>query len=653
MLTAMAFGTPDPDFDTMFNMEKSQAFYRRAGIASLDAAAFAVSFCAAFILRFDFQVPMSSWTAFFHFIWLVLGMRSAAFFYFGAYQGLWRYASISDLSTLFKAMGVSQILIVATLFFVPHVGVPRSVLIIDPLMAIALVGLIRFSIRLTREWRYDGDTKDLPRLIIFGAGDLGESVVRDMQRCKRHTHQIVGFVDDDGAKWHHRIHGVPILGGRKELPRLIAKHRIDEVVVALNHSRGGVIRDLMELCKDHGGGKVQFKTIPTIEETLRPDSGRHHGIRKVELSDLLQRKSVHTDLKTVKHILAGKVVLVTGAGGSIGSELCRQIMRFKPAKLLLLENHNTALFYIDRELSAGRSHGVHIPIAGDVGDDILLENLFLKHKPQLVFHAAAHKHVPLMESNVQEAVKNNTLNTHLLAEKAVKHGVERFLNISTDKAVRPANVMGATKRLGEMVIRALSGADHDHTKFMSVRFGNVLGSSGSAINIFKEQIAQGGPVTVTHPEVTRYFMTTEEAVHLILQACAMGGGGEIFVLNMGEPVKVVDVARNLILLSGLQPDRDIKIVFSGLRPGEKLFEEIFRDSDVRRDTGHPDIFAAVPEEADLAIMRGKLKELRELCSRPDPAPLLATMKQLVPFYKADPAADGGRPASPPATSKRP
>ena len=623
----------------MSDMGKDLALYKRVAIASLDAAAFAVSFCAAFLLRFDFQVPLWGWSACLHTVWLVLGVRAAAFLYFGAYQGLWRYASISDLATLFKAIGASQILIVAALFFVPHAGLPRSVLIIDPIIAVTLVGLIRFSIRLTREWRHQTGTQDLPRLLIFGAGDLGESVVRDMQRCKRHTHQIVGFIDDEKAKWHHRIHGVPILGGRQDLPRLIAKHRVDEVVIALNHSRGGVIRDLMDLCKDHGGAKVQFKTVPTIEETLRPDASRHHGIRKVQLSDLLQRKSVHTDLKTVKHILEGKVVLVTGAGGTIGSELCRQIMHFKPAKLLLLENHNTALFYIDRELTAGRSHAVHLPIAGDVGDETLLENLFLTHKPQLVFHAAAHKHVPLMETNVQEAVKNNTLNTHLLAEKAVKHGVERFLNISTDKAVRPANVMGATKRLGEMVIRALSGTSQ--TKFMSVRFGNVLGSSGSAINIFKEQIAQGGPVTVTHPEVTRYFMTTEEAVHLILQACALGGGGEIFVLNMGEPVKVVDVARNLILLSGLEPDRDIRIVFSGLRPGEKLFEEIFRASDVRQDTGHPDIFSAVPEEADLAIMRGKIKELRELCSRPDPAPLLSTMKHLVPFYKADPATGGG------------
>ncbi|MBI5239993.1 MAG: polysaccharide biosynthesis protein [Elusimicrobia bacterium] len=614
--------------------------YRRVAVVGLDLAAFAASYWLAFQLRFDFNAPAWVWPAFWRTIWVVLALRGAAFSYLGAYQGLWRYASLSDLWTLAKAMAASQVVVIAATLFLQHADFPRSVLIIDPVLALILVGSMRLGIRLTREQRWKEDAQDLPRLLIFGAGDLGESIVRDMQRRKRPTHRIVGFVDDDRAKWHMRIHGVPILGGRQVLPRLIAAHGVDEVVVALNHSRGGVIRELMELCKHHGDGHIQFKTVPTIEENLRGESGRHRGLRKVELSDLLQRKPVHTDLEAVRHILAGKSVLVTGAGGSIGSELCRQIQRFKPAKLILLENHNTALFYIDRELSAARAPAVHVPVAGDVGDETTLENLFLLHKPQLVFHAAAHKHVPLMESNPQEAVKNNTLNTHLLAEMSVKHGVERFLYISTDKAVRPANVMGASKRLGEMVIRALS--ETSATKFMSVRFGNVLGSSGSAINIFKEQIAAGGPLTVTHPDVTRYFMTTQEAVHLILQACALGGGGEIFVLNMGESVKVVDVARSLILLSGLEPERDIKISFTGLRPGEKLFEEIFREKDVRKDTGHPDIFSAVPEEADLALMRGTIRELDELCSRPDPAPLLAAMKKLVPFYKADGTAGQSR-----------
>ena len=386
----------------------------------------------------------------------------------------------------------------------------------------------------------------------------------------------------------------------------------------------------MRVC-GHGARKVRFKTIPTIAESLRTNNGRHIGIRNIELADLLQRKRVQTNLGDVKGIIEGKTVLVTGAGGTIGSELARQILRLKPKKLLLLEKHNTALFYIDRELSGGNSGTRCLPIAGDVGDEVLLENLFTEHKIQVVFHAAAHKHVPLMETNPQEAVKNNTLNTQLLAEIAARHGVERFLFISTDKAVRPTSVMGASKRLGEMIIHGF--ARENSSKFIFVRFGNVLGSSGSAINIFKEQIARGGPVTVTHPDVTRYFMTVEEAVQLVLQACAMGNGGEIFVLNMGEPVKVADVARSLIVLSGLEPDKDIRIAFTGMRPGEKLYEELFRDGDVRRDTGHPDIFAAVPEEADLDLLRGNVKELRELCTRADTAPLLAAIKRIIPAYK--------------------
>ena len=604
-----------------------------------DMAAFAASYYLAFLLRFDFRVPQAEWAGFFSTVWLVVLLRAAVFHYCAAYRGLWRYASISDLSTLIKALGMSQVAIVAAVLFMKQGRFPRSVLFIDPMLALIMVGIIRFSIRLTREWRHEGNTEELPRLLIFGAGDLGESIVRDMNRRKPQAYHVAGFVDDDRAKWHHRIHGVPILGGRLDLPRIIEKHRVDEIVVAVNHSRGQLIKELMDVCRDHGTRKVQFKTVPTIEETLRADSMRNRGIRKIELSDLLQRKPVLTDLKAVRGILQGRTVLVTGAGGTIGAELSRQILRFKPAKLLLLENHNTALFYIDRELSAVRSTTSLQSIAGDAGDEVLLENLFATHKPEVVFHAAAHKHVPLMESNPQEAVKNNTLNTCLLAEKAVSHGVGRFLYVSTDKAVRPANVMGASKRMGEMFIRAFAGTSA--TKFMSVRFGNVLGSSGSAINIFKEQIAQGGPVTITHPDMKRYFMTTQEAVQLILQACALGAGGEIFVLNMGEPVKVVDIARNLILLSGLEPDRDIKIVVTGMRPGEKLYEELFRDDEVRKDTGHQDIFAAMPKEADIAIARDKVRELKALCSSPDSGHLLEAIRELVPTYQPARGASGG------------
>jgi FlaA1/EpsC-like NDP-sugar epimerase len=609
-------------------MVKKIQLYRRFFLQSTDVVAFAASYYLAYQLRFDFHVPGYEWAGFLRTVTVVALLRGLAFYYFSAYAGLWRYASMSDLSILLKSVGASQVAIIACVLMLEHAHFPRSIFFIDPLLALMLVGLVRFGIRMTREWRSSGSRGDLPRLLIFGAGDLGESVVREIQRRHPREYHLVGFVDDERAKWHHRIHGVPILGGRADLPRLIAKHRVNQIAVAVNHSRGQIIRELMDLCKEH---PVQLKTVPTIAETLSGDFSRHKGIRKIELSDLLARKPVETDRAACWPILEGKTVLVTGAGGTIGSELCRQILRFKPAKLLLLEKHNTALFYIDRELTALDSSTTLVPLAGDVGDVSLLENVFTTHRPQVVFHAAAHKHVPLMESNPQEAIKNNTLNTFLLAEKSVDHEVERFLYISTDKAVRPTNVMGASKRLGEMIVRAFGSTAT--TKFMAVRFGNVLGSSGSAINIFKEQIASGGPVTVTHPDITRYFMTTAEAVQLILQACAMGAGGEIFVLNMGEPIKVVDVARNLILLSGLKPDHDIKIVFTGPRPGEKLFEELFRDGDIRRDTGHRDIFAAVPEPADLEDVRSWILDLAQLCARHETIPLLDAVKGLVPTYQ--------------------
>jgi len=625
-------------------MRKKLKSYSKVAVILTDTAAFAAAYYLAFLLRFEFRVPHAELLRFLATVWLVAGVQTAALLFFGAYQGLRRYASMSDLATLLKSMAVGGVVITAGVLALEHGHFPRSVLITQPALALIIVGSIRFAIRATREWRYHGATEDLPRLLIFGAGDMGESIARDLLRRRPPAYHIVGFVDDRSAKWHHKIHGLPILGDRKALPRLIERHQVDEVIVALGHSRGQLIKELMDICQAAKGRKVQFKTVPTIEEALRGDSARHRGIRKVELADLLPRKSVHTDLAPVKGILEGRCALVTGAGGTIGAELARQILRFKPAKLLLLEQHNTALFYVDRELSAARSSTQCLPIAGDIGDAVLLENLFREHRPDLVFHAAAHKHVPLMESNPQAAVKNNTLSTHLLAETAARHGVDRFLYISTDKAVRPTSVMGTSKRLGEMVIRAL--AETSATKFMSVRFGNVLGSSGSAINIFKEQIAGGGPLTITHPDMTRYFMTTMEAIQLILQAAAMGCGGEIFILNMGEPVKVVDVARNLILLSGLEPDKDIKIVYTGLRPGEKMFEELFRAGDVRMDTGHPDIFAARSEEADLAVLREQIAALRELCALPDADPLLAKMKELVPAYKPSQDGRAAGPATP-------
>ena len=537
---------------------------------------------------------------------------------------------MADLTAIFKGILASQIVIMAAVLFVQHAHFPRSVLVISPFIAFIFVGGIRFAIRMTRNLRYRETEGKQSRMLIYGAGDLGEAVLRDLQRMKGATRRAVCFLDDNALKHGRSIHGVPVLGGRDKIAKVIKDKEIDEVLVAVNHSRGRLITDLMQVYAESGNPrKVEFKTLPTMDELISktrlvPD------IRKIDVGDLMHRRIVDINMGLVKAGLKGKTLLVTGAGGTIGGELARQIAALGPKKVVLLENHNTALFYIDKELREKGYGGLIVSVPGDVRDESLLKNIFEQHKPAWVLHAAAHKHVALMEDSPQEAVKNNTLGTYILAKTAAAYNAERFLFISTDKAVRPTSVMGASKRLGEMVIRSLSGKSS--TKFMSVRFGNVLGSSGSVVKIFQEQIQAGGPVTVTHRDVIRYFMTTEEAVSLVLNACAMGEGGEIFVLNMGEPVKILDLARNMIVLNGLIPDKDIEIKFTGLKPGEKMYEELFRADDIRKNTGHSDIFAAVPGEADTALSEAQLQELKHLSNEADMATMLTRIKELIPAY---------------------
>jgi FlaA1/EpsC-like NDP-sugar epimerase len=384
--------------------------------------------------------------------------------------------------------------------------------------------------------------------------------------------------------------------------------------------------------------KVEFKTLPTMNELITK-SRLTPDIRKIDVTDLMHRRVVDINMGLVKAGVKGRTILVTGAGGTIGGELARQVCALGPERVILLENHNTALFYIDKELRERGYGDIIVSVPGDIRDESLLKNLFEQYKPCCVLHAAAHKHVALMEDNPQEAVKNNTLGTYILARTAAAYGVERFLNISTDKAVRPTSVMGASKRLGEMALRSLSG---NGTRFMSVRFGNVLGSSGSVVKIFQEQILSGGPVTVTHPDVIRYFMTTEEAVSLVLNACVLGEGGEIFVLNMGEPVKILDLALNMIVLNGLVPDKDIEIKFTGLKAGEKMYEELFREGDIRKDTGHSEIFAAVPAEAGAGLTDAQRDELQQLAALPDNAAMLGKIKELIPAYTGWPRKGKGR-----------
>ncbi len=608
-------------------------------IAILDIVSVSAAYYLAFLLRFDSHLPPGQIANFLITLPIIVIMRLAAFRYFGLYNGIWRYASMADLTAIFKAMFASQLFVMVAVLFLKHGAFPRSVLLISPFIAVIFVGGIRFVIRATRHVRHKDFNGQFSRMLVFGAGDLGEAVLRDIQRSPSGRH-VVGFLDDNALKHGRSIHGVRVHGGRDKIVEVINKYQVDEVLVAVNHSRGKIITDLMAVYAAAGNPrKVDFKTLPTTNELITK-SRLTPDIRKIDVTDLMHRRIVDINMALVKAGVAGKTVLVTGAGGTIGGELARQICGLNPARVLLLENHNTALFYIDKELKEKGYTGMIVSVPGDVRDESLLKNLFEQYKPAWVLHAAAHKHVGLMEDNPQEAVKNNTLGTYILARTAAAYGAERFLNISTDKAVRPTSVMGASKRLGEMALRELSGKSG--TKFMSVRFGNVLGSSGSVVKIFQEQILAGGPVTVTHPDVIRYFMTTEEAVSLVLNACAMGEGGEIFVLNMGEPVKIVDLARNMIVLNGLVPDKDIEIKFTGLKPGEKMYEELFREEDIRKDTGHADIFAAVPSEADARLTDERREALQHLAAGADNAAMLGAIKDLVPAYSGWPRKQPGK-----------
>lgn len=615
-------------------MGKKLQRHSRFFIVFFDAAAVAFAYYCAFLFRLDFHLGSPYLSYFLNTLPLVVILRLTFFCYFGLYNGIWRYASMGDLVAIFKAILTSQVFIMAAVLFVQHAQFPRSVLLMSPFISLILVGGIRFAIRITRDWRHREKATKSSRMLIFGAGDIGESVLRELQRSNETTRKAVCFLDDNASKHGRSIHSVRVLGGRERLAEVIQSKKIDEVLVAVNHARGRMIIDLMGIYAASGcERKVEFKTLPNMDELI--DKQRLvSDIRKIDVADLMHRRIVSIAMDSVRSAVEGRTILVTGAGGTIGGEICRQIVALSPARVVLLENHNTALFYIDKELKERGYGGLIVSVPGDVRDESLLKNVFEKYRPAWVLHAAAHKHVGLMEDNPQEAVKNNTLGTYILAKTAAAYGTERFLFISTDKAVRPTSVMGASKRLGEMVLRSLIA--ESSTKFMSVRFGNVLGSSGSVVKIFQEQIAKGGPVTVTHPDVIRYFMTTEEAVSLVLNACAMGAGGEIFVLNMGEPVKIVDLARNMIVLNGLEPEKDIQIKFTGLKPGEKMYEELFRPEDIRKDTGHRDIFSAIPEEAGAGLAEAQIQELKQLSSIQDIAPTLKKMKELIPAYSGWP-----------------
>lgn len=531
---------------------------------------------------------------------IVAVVKPLIYYLFGIYRRLWRYASIRELVLILGAVTTASVIVSVIMLGLFNaevfIGFPRSSLIIDWLLSMTFIGGSRFFFRWLAESSSTAaqDSSFQPyrnkSVVVVGAGDAGAMVVREMQKNPQLNMKPIGFLDDDPAKQDSKIHGLPVLAPLEQISPILRKHQVDEVIIAIPSAGGNVLRHVIEVCRQQG---VAFRTMPGLYELLGGNVSVSR-LREVDISDLLRRAPVTIESGALGEVLQGRVVMVTGAGGSIGRELCRQIAQLNPAKLLLLGHGENSIFSAFLSLRENFSSLEIIPLIADVRDHDRLNVLFNRWKPDVIFHTAAHKHVPLMESNIEEAVTNNILGTQNVVKVALAHDVQRLVLISTDKAIRPVNVMGGTKRIAEMIV--LNAARQYKRAFSVVRFGNVLGSRGSVVPRFKRQIAAGGPVTVTHPEMKRYFMTIPEAVHLVLQASTLSKGGENFILDMGQPVRILDLAEDLIRLSGLEPGKDIEITFTGIRPGEKLSEDLWDQGFAYATTSHPDIHRVESEE---------------------------------------------------------
>lgn len=565
-------------------------------------------------------------------LWLVLIAQGAVFWWTGLYRGLWRFASLPDLWNIARAGLFGTLAITLALFLFSRLeGVSRGVLALYPLLLLVLLGAPRLLYRYWKDSRYGGGTQSgNRRVLILGAGRAGETLLRELKRENRF--QAVGFLDDNRVLRGSRIHGVPVLGGIERAGEIAGEVAAEMLLIAIPGANNLQMQRIVEICEATG---LPFRTVPRLRDVVEGRSS-FAELKEVAIEDLLGRDPVQLDWSAIRIALSGKRVLVTGGGGSIGSELCRQVARLGVERLTILELSEYNLYKVEQELRAAFPDVLIDCLLGDAGDAAAVDHALGLARPQLVFHAAAYKHVPLLQSQVREAVRNNVLATQTLALACVRHKVECFLLVSSDKAVNPANVMGATKRMAEILCQALSG--ESATRFVTVRFGNVLDSAGSVVPLFREQIRRGGPVTVTHPEITRYFMTIPEACQLILQAMTLGEGGELFALDMGEPVRIRYLAEQMIRLAGKLPDRDIAIVYSGLRPGEKLFEEIFHAQESYAHTRHPKIWLAQSRPAPRAALDGALHQARQASLRFDTAALDRLIGEWVPEYRPEPEA---------------
>ncbi len=598
-----------------------------------DFAALLVSLWLGYQIRFDFAVPEAIRQTYpFVFFW-VIGLKALSLWRLREFRTLPGYFSLSDSMRLFWVLLIPSLITFAVSSRVgSDFAPPRSVVLTDFCFSLIALSAIRLAFRPEQQPSQSRNIavphKRVRRAGIIGAGLVGTALLREFDRRRDLGLQAVAFFDDDRMKWGKRIQDVLIVGAPESLLKEHSDLELEEIVIDMPSAPARRVTEIAHLLHEL---QIKFSTVPSIYELT---TGQAHvgQLRPVEPTDLLGREQVQLGSSEIKQTLQGKEVMVTGAGGSIGSELCRQIAAYAPKELLLLEQSEIQLFQIEQELLQAQVPTRIVPIIADVLDRSRTEQLFRKFRPQVIFHAAAHKHVPMMEIQPGEAIKNNALGTFQLAELSAKYGVDRFVLISSDKAINPTSVMGATKRLAEMCVQSFCAANPSGSRFMAVRFGNVLDSSGSVVPIFRNQIARGGPVQVTHPDVTRYFMTIPEAVGLVLQSAAQGRGGEIFLLDMGKPVKILDLARQLIELSGCVPDRDIRIEFTGLRPGEKLFEELSYEAESMRPTSHPKIYRLVCQATPLEHVASLVHELVANADRFEPDQLKQLLKRAVPEY---------------------
>ena len=596
----------------------------------ITAATILISFAIRFEgLIFFFYLPVAYWM-----IGISVVVKPIIYYFFGLYRRLWAYASTRELiliayTVTIASAGMTVITLIFYSFGLISPGLPRSIFIIDWLLSVIAIGGFRFALRLFAENRPSASGElakgAIKNVLVIGAGDAGALVVREMQKNPQLNLSPIGYLDDDPTKLKQQIYGVKVVGKLADLGKILNIRRVDEVIIAIPSAGGNLVRQISDICRLKD---VAFRTMPGIFELIGGKVSVTR-LREVDITDLLRRQPARMDYELVGKTLKGKRILITGAGGSIGSELCRQISLWEPAELAILGHGENSIFETTLELMAEHPSLKMKPIIADIRDLPRMTNVFQSFKPEAVFHAAAHKHVPMMEANIEDAITNNVIGTRNVVQACVENNIQRLVMISTDKAIRPINVMGATKRMAEMIV--LQAAMETKHAYSIVRFGNVLGSRGSVVPLFKSQIAKGGPVTITHPEMTRYFMTIPEAVHLVLQASAMGKGGEVFLLNMGKPVRILDLAEDLIRLSGLEPGKDIEITYTGIRPGEKLNEDLWEEGIHYQPTDHSEIYR-LAEEEDLTngALANTVMELEKLARSGDTKSILDLLDKSIP-----------------------